>query len=207
MLVAASGAGERPVRALYTRALGRSASDADLVGWQGVLVANGLAPVANGIERSYEARTVLVRGWYATYLRRPAQGGEEQGFVNALLNGATEEQILAVVLGSQEFFNLSGSADGFVRELYRLLLNRTPGDAEVAGWVNDLPQLVRDGIARSFLASAEHRGLVVRGYYQPLLRRSSPPSDGEVNGWVASGLDFTGIRTALESSIEFFVNG
>ena len=57
----------------------------------------------------------------------------------ALLSGQTEEQVLSILLGSQEFFNRaqtlagSGTADErFVKALYQLLFNRTPGANEVS---------------------------------------------------------------------------
>jgi hypothetical protein len=46
---------------------------------------------------------------------------------------------------------------------------------------------------------------VVNGYYSTRLHRTGSPS--EVAFWVASSLDFTGIRIGIEASPEFFANG
>jgi hypothetical protein len=168
--------------------------------------------VAAAIDHSAEARDVLVKSWYVSFLGRPAQGGEEQGFVNQLLQGQTDEQVLSLILASTEFDNRAqtlsstGTADQrFVQALYQLLLNRTGAASEVAGWINALPALGRQGVALSFLDSAEFRTDQFEGHYNALLHRIDDPTG--LSGWVASGLDIETVRVAFESSNEFFANG
>src|SRR5207302_855887 len=100
------------------------------------------------------------RSWYVAFLGRAADGIEEQGFVNLLLAGQTDEQVLSLILGSAEFYDRaqalssSGTADErYVQALYQLLLNRTGGAVEVAGWVGALPQNGRPAVALAFLQS------------------------------------------------------
>src|SRR5262249_53537443 len=154
---------ERAVQALYIDALGRAGAIPELDGWVALLPAGAtsLTPqVVSGIENSFEARDRLVKGWYTTYLGRSAAGGAELGFVNQLLGGATEEQVLSQILGSTEFFNhaqsLIGGSDAntnYVQALYQLLLGRTGSSADVAGWVGALNSgaLTRQGVAFNFL--------------------------------------------------------
>ena len=95
---------DRLVQALYLAELGRAGSAAELSSWLPTLRGpNGQATVALSIENSPEGRTNLVRGWYRTYLGRPATGGEEAGRVVALLAGTSEEAVLGGILGSDEF--------------------------------------------------------------------------------------------------------
>jgi subtilisin-like proprotein convertase family protein len=201
------------IRSLYQEELGRAGSLAEWSGWLGLLATpNGRANVASGIARSPEARQRLVNNWYLTYLGRPAQGNEP--WVPALLAGATEEQVLAQILGSPEFFGRAPSFPGvgggaatnqtFVRSLYVLLLQRQPGASEVNFWVGQIPTLGRAGVAQAILGSIEYRRLVVNGYYTNLLGRTQPPSQGEVDGWAFSGLDITSIRIGFLSSLEYF---
>lgn len=82
-----------------------------------------------------------------------------------------------------------------------MLLDRQGSPAELAGWVNLLPQLGRSGVAASFLASAEYRTILVTGYYQNLLNRN--PDSGGLSFWVNSGLDAFKIRTNIEASLEY----
>jgi hypothetical protein len=171
------------------------------------------AAVAAGIEGSAEARTRLVDGWYRAYLGRDAHGGEEQAWVNALLAAGREEDVLAGILSSPEFYARAqaraadGSADErFVRALYQLLLRRAAADSEVAGWVGALPQLGGAGVAGSFLGSAEYRRGAVACDYGALLRREAEPAG--MSFWASSsGLDLFFIRAGIESSDEFYANG
>jgi hypothetical protein len=205
------------IRMLYELALGRQGSLGEWNLWVPLLQQpDGRSIVANAIERSQEARTFLVKGWYQTYLGRPARNGEEQIWVQALLGGATEEQILGLILGSQEYFQhvttLAGitgapSNDNFIRGLYLQLLGRQPGPSEIAVWDSVLAQNGnnRAAVATGILTSVEYRGIVVRNYYHQLLQRlASSPSQGEVDSWVFSGLDITSIRVGFESSVEFY---
>src|SRR5262249_4002634 len=128
---------ERFVQALYLDALGRAGAREELDGWAGLFnagrgQAQARAGIAAGGERSPEGRGPLGKSWYAAFLGRPAQGGEEQGWVNALLAGRPEEQVLSGILASPELYaraqtmGFGDTADGnYVRALYRLLLGRT----------------------------------------------------------------------------------
>jgi subtilisin-like proprotein convertase family protein len=205
------------IRMLYQLALGRTGSLAEWNLWEPLLQQpDGRHIVASSIERSPEARTFLVKGWYQTYLGRPAVNGEEQLWVNALLAGATEEQTLGAILGSQEYFNhvpsipgiTGGATDGnFVQALYLQLLGRPASAADINFWVNAIRQNggVRSVVSTAILQSTEYRERVVRGYYQELLQRpAGSPSQAEVDLWAFSGLDITSIRVSFESSQEFF---
>ncbi len=89
------------VENLYLHALGRLGDRSELDGWAALFGTPGFSQaqaqgaIATGIEHSPEARDHLVQSWYGTYLGRQAVGGEEQGFVNELLAGQTEEQVLS----------------------------------------------------------------------------------------------------------------
>jgi subtilisin-like proprotein convertase family protein len=203
------------IQAIYNLALGRPGSVQEWNPWVGLLAQpNGRFQVANQIERSLEARDHVVRGWYQTYLGRTPQNGEEVGFALAMVNGATEEQILTTILGSPEYFNHSATIPGvgggppsnttFIRAFYAQLLQRTPTQAEINGWLGLVPSLGRNGVAAAFLGSAEYRGIVVRNFYSIILRRSSAPSQAEINFWVGSRVDFLSMEILFEASTEFY---
>jgi FG-GAP-like repeat/Domain of unknown function (DUF4214)/FG-GAP repeat len=205
------------VAALYRDELGRAAdlsNPQDAGGFVNALDSGALsqAVVAEAVLRSPEARDHLVQGWYVAFLGRPAGGGEEQGWVNALLAGRTEEAVLSQILGSTEFYARAqtlisaGSADErYVQALYLLLLNRTGESAGAAAWLGALPQLGRPGVALGFLQSPEFRTDHFEGYYNALLHR--PADAAGLNGWVFSNLDIGAVRIGFESSPEFFLNG
>jgi Domain of unknown function (DUF4214) len=200
------------IKSLYRHALLRAGAESEMGPWTDQLVRAGSRPVAEGIEKSSEARMSLVAGWYARYLGRPAVNNEGSVWVNQLLAGASEEQVLSGILASGEFLNrtqslfLSGlPEERFIQSLYRLLLERLPSPAEVSGWLNAVDADGRQAVALAFLTLPEHRQIAVRGYYTALMHRTA--ADGEVNGWVSSPLDLGAIRILFESSPEFNLNG
>ena len=200
------------VNALYLQELGRSGSNSELDSWLPLLhQPGGQAAVANDIATSAEARDYLVKGWYLTYLGRPAAGNEEQVWVKDLLAGETEEQTLSAILGSTEFLNhaqtviaTGTSQERLVQAFYKLLLTRSGSAAEVAGWVAALPQLGQQGVAAQFLATPEYRTDLVQGYYTALLDRTAEQAGLEF--WESSNLDATKIRDGIESSNEFLLD-
>ena len=103
---------------------------------------------------SPEARDHLVQSWYASFLGRQSSNGEEQGSVTRVPEGYSDQQVLAAILGSAEFYDhaqtlaLAGvGEDHFIEALYRMLLGCTPNANEVAAWRNALPQLGMQGVA------------------------------------------------------------
>jgi uncharacterized protein YkwD len=203
------------IRKFYQTILGRPASNAEVALWLPMLqTPGGVGAVASAIEHSGEARTRLVKSWYVTYLGRTANNGEEQGWVNSLLQGATEADVLAGILSSQEFYvraqtlvSAGSSDESYIRALYSLLLNRAPSNGEVQGWLATLAGSSRAAVTEGFVHSGEYRALMVQSYYSTILHRSSPASAAEVNYWVASGLDLTSIRVGFEESYEYYLDG
>jgi hypothetical protein len=170
---------EHFVQVLYLDVLGRAGTLAEVDGWASLLNGPGgsQAAVAASIEGSFEARDRLVKTWYATYLGREAQGGEELGWVNDL-STQTEEQVPSGILGSSEFF---GRAQGlmptgtpterYVQALYQVLLGRSASSAEAVGWNAGLPALGNQGAALAFLHSQEFR----TDQFGGILQRSATP--------------------------------
>ncbi len=208
---------QRFVEALYLDDLGRVGdlnNPRDAGYWVNQLTSGTLttAQVAAEVAQSFEAEDYLVKGWYQTYLGRQAGNGEELGWVAALQQGQSEEQVLSQILGSAEFFNDAQSQistgtpqERFVQALYQKVLNRTPQANEVASWISVLPQLGQDGVALGFMDSMEFRTDLFTSYYETLLHRT--PSPTEVQSWVGSGLDVESVYIGIESSAEFFTNG
>jgi hypothetical protein len=201
------------IRQIYFNALGRAGSLPEWNIWLPMLQRpNGRLMVASAIESSLEARDNVVKGWYQTYLGRTPSGGEELGWASAMASGLRPEQVLSLILGSQEYFNHAASVPGvggapsnatFVTALYAQILNRVPAPPEVDYWVGQLGR-GRATVALAFLLSPEYRTTVVLADYSTVLRRPAPPTAAEVAGWVNSGLDITTIRIGFEASVEFY---
>ena len=176
------------VAALYRNELGRAgdlSNPQDAGAFVNALDQGTLtqAAVAAAVEHSFEARDFLVKGWYVTFLGRQANGTEELGWVNLLVQGQTEEAVLAEILGDpgHEFYNrtqtLASTGDptqNYMVGLYQLLLGRTGSDAEKAARVDVLPELSLQGVALEIELSPEYRTERGRG----LLRRPAAPAGG-----------------------------
>jgi hypothetical protein len=129
-----------------------------------------------------------------------------------MVNGLRPEQVLSLILGSQEYFNHAASVPGvggapsnatFVTALYAQILNRLPAPPEVDYWVGQIGR-GRATVALAFLLSPEYRTTVVLADYSTVLRRPASPTAAEVAGWVNSGVDITTIRIGFEASVEFY---
>jgi hypothetical protein len=219
--LAAPGTGEAAPRraALWVRDLGQILAQALYLGSLkqagGSDPAPGLADVpgdprllvADLVQRTSEVFARVVQGFFALFLARAAQPGEESGWVNMLLGGQTEEQVLGAFLSTAAFGQradamiASGSSDErFLRALFTLLLRRAPSDAELSGWLAALPELGRGGVATFLLRSAEFRSLQIASYYEELLQR--PATASEVESWANSPFDLLTIRLFVEARPE-----
>jgi hypothetical protein len=161
--------------------------------------------LADLTQRLTEEFTQLVHGFYLHFLGRAATAGEAGGWVGLLLGGQTVEQVLSAFLSTTEFYHRAGALVGsgtaderFVQGLYRLLLGRPAGDAELGGWLGALPTLGRGGVASALLASTEYRSRQIEQHFQGLLQR--PATREEVASWANSPFDLKTIRMLLERS-------
>jgi hypothetical protein len=70
--------------------------------------------------------------WYRQYLRRPVDADGLRDWAGKLRDGRPWEEVLGGILGSKEYFAARGGTNPrYVRGLYRELLGRAPGNAEV----------------------------------------------------------------------------
>jgi hypothetical protein len=219
------------VQRLYSTFLKRTATLGELNGWVPAIASIGQAGVANAIIHSGEADSRLVETLYRKLLDRQADAAGEAGWVGAMVGGLSAEQVIADIMASPEFATranrLVGTAtsapdSNFVQALYSVLFGRRASGAEVAGWVNVIPQIGRSGIATAFLHSSEFRTDLVDCLYAGLmsfpattlfrlvpdmLHRGLAPAATETAFWVSSGLDILGLETGLATSLEYFQNG
>jgi hypothetical protein len=160
--------------------------------------------LADVVRRVTERFTTLVHRLYLVFLGRDPNPDEEQGWVQLLVQGHTEEAVLGAMLGTGEFYDRAvglggeGSADErFLRGLFRTVLGRFPEEPEVVTWLGALPTVGRSGVATFLLRSHEYRALVVDQLFRDCWGRAGEAE--EVLAWARSPLDLGGIREALEA--------
>jgi hypothetical protein len=196
---------------LFIRDLGRPASASDLAFWRGVLSSSGRQAVISGIEESQEGIDQLVRSLYREFLNRDARNGEEMFWVNLMQSGQTEEQVLAGIIGSPEFYNFAqtqvatGTPDQrFITEVYQVLFGRAPRADEITYWTNLLQGQTRTQAVMQFFQSPEFRTDVITALYNQFLGRD--PENGGLTFWRNSNLTLKDIRQGILSSGEFASN-
>jgi hypothetical protein len=102
-----------------------------LLTFAGLLLGAGAANAQFSRDNSVQ----MVRNWYRQYLGREGEPSGVNNAVEALRNGTSPEELLASILGSDEYFARAGSTpEGFVRSLYRDLAGREPTRRELDFW-------------------------------------------------------------------------
>ena len=197
---------------IYQTVLGRQPSAQDIVFWNAVIQSGvGFGTIASAVENSPEAYGREITGWYQTYLGR-APGANEVGWWSTqLANGSTDETVEASILGSPEYMHRSlvsaasgtNSGQAFIEDIYNQVLGRSPSAADTSYWLTKLVLNSPGTVAQTIIGSTEARDIVVEGYYQTILDRSTPPSSAEVAFWASSALTVEQIRLQFESSPEF----
>ncbi|HVS43194.1 MAG TPA: DUF4214 domain-containing protein, partial [Candidatus Dormibacteraeota bacterium] len=89
------------IDALYHDVLGRLPDPDGRAYW---IAHFNATTIAKQILYSAEGRAQLVGGYYQTYLGRAADAAGLTYWTQAILGGASDEQIIAFVLSSNEFF-------------------------------------------------------------------------------------------------------
>jgi uncharacterized delta-60 repeat protein len=173
-------ANQQLVSRLYLDLLQRPADPGGLAFWSGLLDRGLLtAPqVALGIETSPERHALVVNELYGEYLRRPADPAGLAASSAFLAGGGTVDLLRALLLGSGEYFSISGNTNGaFVNGVYRDVLGRTPDPGGVQQWQGVLSSGVSPlAVAGAIVASPEAVSDEVTALYYWLLHRAPDPT-------------------------------
>src|SRR5262249_48344177 len=150
------------------------------------------------------ARTVLVQTWYQRFLNRQAANADAQFWVQQLLQGSTEAQVMSAILSSPEFQSQAANQTGsgtntgkFVQALYSQILGRAASNSDVTFWTQVTNQSGAAAVAQNVLASKEFRTNTLTGLYDAVLNRS-PDTQG-LNFWIGAALDLTAQRLGFTS--------
>ncbi len=170
---------------LYLEVLGRPADGLAIQVFQPPLEAaraQAHGQIATNFLHSTEYRTLLVEGLYATQLGRTASPSEVAGWRDHLQRGATAEQVMAALLGSEEFVQIHGN-ENWAYAVYAHVVGRAPDAAEYDSLLSQLGNGVsRTDLAFALLSGAEYQSNLTAAYYQHFLGRS--PDEQELQGWV-----------------------
>ncbi len=185
-------------QALHEDFLGRSASatQADATA----------APLAYGVDRRRVARNLaysqqwvgaLVERFYLTTLGRSPDDEGRRFWTQVIQQGRAPAEVAAYFYASDEYYaNVGGTDRAWVRDLYDVLLDRSPAEADLRWWVAVLGREPRPAVAVSFYQAEESRQRRVTGLYRHLLERDPDP-DG-LRWWTAQLADGHDVRLAVD---------
>jgi hypothetical protein len=199
---------QRFVDQVYRDLLGRQPDAAGLAAWlaqldQGMPRGQFVAQ----LEHSAENRQDEVMAIYQKYLHRAADPAGLKMGGQLLAHGASEEQLAALVVGSQEYFALHGSAnDGFLDALFQDALHRPIDAGAKAAFGQELAAGAgRTQIAATVFSSREYHGDVVGEVYLRLLHRHADAAGQAFwTPWLDAGNTGEQLIAALAASDEYF---
>ena len=161
--------------------------------------------------QSQEYRINLLQSLYQSLLGRNALPGEITAGLTLFQNGATDEEVIAEIASSLEYYNRAGGTNAaFVNRVYQDLLGRAPNVGEQTTFTtflnnNGNTANNRRTIVLQLAQSAEYRTRLVGGFYQKYLRRSGLAN--EINGWLnlmQNGATDEQVIAGLLSTDEYF---
>ncbi len=142
------------------------------------------ATISNGsVAATYPVET----NFYPGLLRRQASSSEANYWAGQLQAGASDQQVLAAIAGSDEYYNMAlvGSVDSqFVTQVFQDLLNRAPDSASLLSFTQELSLSEagsRQGVAAGFTNSNEFKQLLINSYYTEFLG-ASPRAPKSISG-------------------------
>ena len=163
----------------YQDVLGRAPNRIEYTNWLNFVEAGGArSHFAAFLTSSAEYKNRLVARWYLQYLRRDASSTELAFGVQMLMNGGTDKQARAVIVGSDEYLQKAGGTnETFVHQMFTDLLGRAPSPGET----NAIIGVLRTNAALLVENSVEFDQREATLIYQQFLRRS--PTSSELNLW------------------------
>jgi autotransporter-associated beta strand protein len=165
---------------------------------------------ALGLDTSPEYHADAVQALFVHYLHRNADGGSVSFFAGLMNQGTTEEQIAAMLAGSDEYYNNrgSGTVDGFLNALYSDTLNRAVDPGARQSFTQSLSfHVSRQQVATIVLGSYEYKSDIVAGFYTEFLHRTTD-AQGQ-NFWatkMTQGLTDEQFIALLVGSDEYYNN-
>jgi outer membrane biosynthesis protein TonB len=213
---------------LYEDLLNRQPTSADITANKALLAeiqagnATARLTMAENVVAGEEFRTDEVTSFFANYMHPTCRELQAQECTSGiavptaselstdltlLQSGTSEEDIIATVLSSPQYYQDHGSTQtGLINGVYQDLLGRAPTNAELsaalATYTNDANGHLT--FAQAMLSSLNYQDLLVSLDYQQLLLRAPLPSEQDAGQGLLNG-NFKSLQTPDEVLIESIV--
>lgn len=199
----------RFVQCVFQDILGRTPTLSAATDWVAQLCSGASAmTLATCLLHSQENRERQIEQNYLKLLGRTPNADGLSFWTNLLTSGKKQEEVLAAMVSSSEYFTKNGSTnDGYIRALYIDLIGRRASEAEVDSWVGLLnsESATRLAIAYDFLSGEEYRLNLINEWFWRFLRRQADPQG--TRHWLdqmKSGKTQEFIQASLISTKEYF---
>jgi hypothetical protein len=172
----------------YHQILDRGPTSSELSAGITYLGSHTRAQYASTLLTGSEYQTDLIQSWYQRFLARSATPGEVSAWLTVLTTGGTDEQVIANIVSSNEYFHLprvGATNSGYVSALYQSLLGRPPSPNELTTWLTAMSgSTTRLQVAQAILASTEYRTDLLQSWYRRFLGR--PATNDEITSGLSS---------------------
>ena len=191
---------------LYSHVLQRAIDPAAMVYWMAQLESGlPIQEMADAVSHSaeYYANLVIAPA-FQQYLHRSPSAADLVFFTASLQAGTTDEEVEALVIASDEFFDRAGGTNGdWIQAVYISVLGRTADPAGSAYWLSALASgVTRDQVSLEFTAGAERESARIEGDYSQVL--DEPTTAQSTTYWLsqlkfgATNEDIIGLMAATD---------
>ena len=153
------------------------------------------------------------QGFIVKYLGRQAGSGDISYWTNQMLAGATDEEVIAQIMASEEFYTNQAQSNNLVwlQKAYVDILGRSLDSNGESYWLPQVGsgdnQADRLNVALQLLANSQHQLLLVSADYETYLHRPAGTTDQQY--WLSqfqAGLTDEQILSEIAASQEGFAN-
>ncbi len=192
------------IRGLYRTILGRDADSGGLQSWTGQLAAGvSTQTIVHNFWYSAEHRGQEIDQFYLTYLHRPSDTAGRSAWLQLMVATGSETTVAAAMLSSSEYLQSHSGSLAWITSVYRDVLGRAPGSAELQYWQNQLAAgATTSQVAQAIVRSTESNARLLGAYYAAILHRS-PDAAGQTS-WL--GLMGSGTADTSSAAAAFFAS-
>lgn len=188
------------VSAFYLTFLARQATETEVTHWDDLANAGmSDADIRDAIASSKEASTIVVpiKSAYQAVLNREPGQDELREAAGKIREGEPLDDVRDLLIGSGEAMPDTGVTELFVADLYQRLLDRSPDEAGLAGWVSSGKSWSE--IVDGFVNSSEYRATWAS---DPGESEQSEPDD--TNELLAA---FISSKTQAQDQLDEYIGG
>lgn len=193
--------------ALYERVIGVQPTAAQIASGNGLIRDLGRAGAAVRTAESDGSLNRMVNDVYRATLERGSDSGGLAYWRGELRRSRSVTGVMASVFSSPESYGRGGGTDeGYVRRLYRLVLNRQSDSGGLAYWTGQVRSKGRHSVAHSMLGSDELRIRRVDATHLQIIGSKPDAAQRAVGLWVLAVDGEVGLISHLVTTNEFYAS-